>query len=335
MTVPRDFQEPARCRPDVVIGRDELFVQAREQLTRGGSVLLHGPAADREVDRPAGPGRGMRRRGPHRAALLGHRVGVPPALPRPRRPLRPGPGRHLRQAARRPAHRPGVGPDRPRRVHPPARRPRPAPGRAVRAARPRRRGPRPDRRRRHAVAGSRQSGAARVRRPQARRHPGADAVRGPDRRSRVRPPSTRVAPGQPRRPLQPAHPRPDRRAARPPRLHRPPALHRPGHPPHQRRQPVLRPGARPRAHREPGPAPPRRPAAGADLAAGPGAEAGWRCCPRRPAAPSWWRARAPVPPRPCCTRPGAGTPRPRWPRRPRWACSRRRPRVPPYASRIR
>ncbi|MGV9555678.1 ATP-binding protein [Streptomyces sp. NPDC003522] len=44
MTVRRDFKEPARCRPDLVIGRDELFTSAREQLTRGGSVLLHGPA---------------------------------------------------------------------------------------------------------------------------------------------------------------------------------------------------------------------------------------------------------------------------------------------------
>ncbi|MFJ3492856.1 AAA family ATPase [Streptomyces sp. NPDC086091] len=44
MTVRRDFQEPARCRPDLVIGRDELFTAAREQLTGGGSVLLHGPA---------------------------------------------------------------------------------------------------------------------------------------------------------------------------------------------------------------------------------------------------------------------------------------------------
>ncbi|MFF4832803.1 AAA family ATPase [Streptomyces sp. NPDC001315] len=40
----RDFQEPARCRPDLVIGREELFTAAREQLGRGGSVLLHGPA---------------------------------------------------------------------------------------------------------------------------------------------------------------------------------------------------------------------------------------------------------------------------------------------------
>ncbi|MDT7840239.1 ATP-binding protein [Streptomyces justiciae] len=40
----RDFQEPARCRPDLVIGREEVFAQAREQLARGGSVLLHGPA---------------------------------------------------------------------------------------------------------------------------------------------------------------------------------------------------------------------------------------------------------------------------------------------------
>ncbi|WP_217207334.1 LuxR family transcriptional regulator [Streptomyces sp. AC550_RSS872] len=44
MTVRRDFKEPARCRPDLVIGREELFTAAREQLGRGGSVLLHGPA---------------------------------------------------------------------------------------------------------------------------------------------------------------------------------------------------------------------------------------------------------------------------------------------------
>ncbi|MEU6067767.1 MULTISPECIES: AAA family ATPase [Streptomyces] len=44
MTVRRDFQEPARCRPDLVIGREEPFGAAREQLTSGGSVLLHGPA---------------------------------------------------------------------------------------------------------------------------------------------------------------------------------------------------------------------------------------------------------------------------------------------------
>ncbi|MFJ8535494.1 AAA family ATPase [Streptomyces sp. NPDC093591] len=44
MTVRRDFKEPARCRPDQVIGREELFSTAREQLGRGGSVLLHGPA---------------------------------------------------------------------------------------------------------------------------------------------------------------------------------------------------------------------------------------------------------------------------------------------------
>ncbi|WP_037681512.1 AAA family ATPase [Streptomyces griseus] len=44
MTVRREFQEPARSRPDLVIGRDELTTAAREQLARGGSVLLHGPA---------------------------------------------------------------------------------------------------------------------------------------------------------------------------------------------------------------------------------------------------------------------------------------------------
>ncbi|MEU2779131.1 AAA family ATPase [Streptomyces sp. NPDC007162] len=44
MTVRRDFQEPARCRPDLVIGRAELVAAARDQLASGGSVLLHGPA---------------------------------------------------------------------------------------------------------------------------------------------------------------------------------------------------------------------------------------------------------------------------------------------------
>ncbi|MFD7877561.1 ATP-binding protein [Streptomyces sp. NPDC059766] len=44
VTVRRDFQEPARCRPDLVIGREDLFTAAREQLGRSGSVLLHGPA---------------------------------------------------------------------------------------------------------------------------------------------------------------------------------------------------------------------------------------------------------------------------------------------------
>ncbi|MGI5459150.1 helix-turn-helix transcriptional regulator [Streptomyces sp. CA-249302] len=44
MTVRGDFKEPARCRPDLVIGREELIGAAREQLARGGSVLLHGPA---------------------------------------------------------------------------------------------------------------------------------------------------------------------------------------------------------------------------------------------------------------------------------------------------
>ncbi|MGW1162389.1 helix-turn-helix transcriptional regulator [Streptomyces sp. NPDC002513] len=44
MTVRRDFKEPARPRSDLVIGRDELFAGAREQLAGGGSVLVHGPA---------------------------------------------------------------------------------------------------------------------------------------------------------------------------------------------------------------------------------------------------------------------------------------------------
>ncbi|MET7682006.1 AAA family ATPase [Streptomyces sp. NPDC005423] len=44
MTVRGDFKEPARCRPDLVIGRDEMFTAAREQLADGGSVLLHGAA---------------------------------------------------------------------------------------------------------------------------------------------------------------------------------------------------------------------------------------------------------------------------------------------------
>ncbi|MEV0641292.1 AAA family ATPase [Streptomyces sp. NPDC050619] len=44
MTVRGDFEEPARRRPDLVIGREELFTAARERLVAGGSVLLHGPA---------------------------------------------------------------------------------------------------------------------------------------------------------------------------------------------------------------------------------------------------------------------------------------------------
>ncbi|MBZ9644627.1 LuxR family transcriptional regulator [Streptomyces sp. PSKA30] len=44
MTMRRDFSEPGRCRSDLVIGREELFTAACEQLGRGGSVLLHGPA---------------------------------------------------------------------------------------------------------------------------------------------------------------------------------------------------------------------------------------------------------------------------------------------------
>ncbi|AJE43168.1 helix-turn-helix transcriptional regulator [Streptomyces nodosus] len=47
----RDFREPVRPRPDLVIGRENLLIGredlvagAREQLAAGGSVLVHGPA---------------------------------------------------------------------------------------------------------------------------------------------------------------------------------------------------------------------------------------------------------------------------------------------------
>ncbi|WP_327727152.1 AAA family ATPase [Streptomyces sp. NBC_00487] len=40
----REIKEPGRPRPDLVIGREELFAGAREQLSRGGSVLVHGSA---------------------------------------------------------------------------------------------------------------------------------------------------------------------------------------------------------------------------------------------------------------------------------------------------
>ncbi|WP_162948600.1 AAA family ATPase, partial [Streptomyces europaeiscabiei] len=40
----REFKEPGRPRPDLVIGREELFAGAREQLARRGSVLVHGSA---------------------------------------------------------------------------------------------------------------------------------------------------------------------------------------------------------------------------------------------------------------------------------------------------
>ncbi|MEN3586069.1 AAA family ATPase [Streptomyces sp. ZYX-F-203] len=44
MTVPRDFEEPAPSRPDLVVGREEELRAARQRLAGGGSVLLHGPA---------------------------------------------------------------------------------------------------------------------------------------------------------------------------------------------------------------------------------------------------------------------------------------------------
>ncbi|MEU6479954.1 AAA family ATPase [Streptomyces sp. NPDC047017] len=44
MTVRRDFKGPAGCRSELVIGQEEPSAAAREQLARGGSVLLHGPA---------------------------------------------------------------------------------------------------------------------------------------------------------------------------------------------------------------------------------------------------------------------------------------------------
>ncbi|MGW0085018.1 ATP-binding protein [Streptomyces sp. NPDC003393] len=44
MTVRRDFKGPAGCRSELVIGQEEPSAAAREQLGRGGSVLLHGPA---------------------------------------------------------------------------------------------------------------------------------------------------------------------------------------------------------------------------------------------------------------------------------------------------
>jgi len=40
VTVRRDFKEPARCRPDLVIGREELVTAARDQLTRGEKVTM-------------------------------------------------------------------------------------------------------------------------------------------------------------------------------------------------------------------------------------------------------------------------------------------------------
>ncbi|MFJ8348767.1 AAA family ATPase [Streptomyces sp. NPDC094153] len=44
MTVRRDLKGPANCRSELVIGQEEPSAAAREQLARGGSVLLHGPA---------------------------------------------------------------------------------------------------------------------------------------------------------------------------------------------------------------------------------------------------------------------------------------------------
>ncbi|MFS8201067.1 helix-turn-helix transcriptional regulator [Streptomyces sp. CWNU-52B] len=39
----REFEEPVRPRSEQVIGREELLGRAREQLSRGGSLLVHGP----------------------------------------------------------------------------------------------------------------------------------------------------------------------------------------------------------------------------------------------------------------------------------------------------
>lgn len=39
----RDVEAPVRSRSEEVVGRDDLLARAREQLSRGGSVLLHGP----------------------------------------------------------------------------------------------------------------------------------------------------------------------------------------------------------------------------------------------------------------------------------------------------
>ncbi|MEU6404783.1 AAA family ATPase [Streptomyces sp. NPDC046985] len=44
MTVRRDSKDPAGFRSELVIGREEPSAAAREQLARGGSALLHGPA---------------------------------------------------------------------------------------------------------------------------------------------------------------------------------------------------------------------------------------------------------------------------------------------------
>ncbi|MDQ0810423.1 DNA-binding CsgD family transcriptional regulator/tetratricopeptide (TPR) repeat protein [Streptomyces sp. B3I7] len=40
----RESEEPGRARPTPLVGREDLVAGAREQLARGGSVLVHGPA---------------------------------------------------------------------------------------------------------------------------------------------------------------------------------------------------------------------------------------------------------------------------------------------------
>lgn len=43
MTVRRDFKEPARTRPDLVIGREEMFNAARDQLAEGAVCCSTAP----------------------------------------------------------------------------------------------------------------------------------------------------------------------------------------------------------------------------------------------------------------------------------------------------
>nr|WP_206315774.1 LuxR family transcriptional regulator [Streptomyces sp. C1-2] len=43
-TVGRESEKPGRARPTPLVGREDLLAGARDQLDRGGSVLVHGPA---------------------------------------------------------------------------------------------------------------------------------------------------------------------------------------------------------------------------------------------------------------------------------------------------
>ncbi len=334
MTVRRDDKEPARYRPDLVIGREELFADARAQLARGGSVLLHGPAGIGKstvlralaAENAAATSRVLRCSATESeshlpflalADLFGLVLDeVAPGCPSPSAP--PWSRRSRGAASPRSsgtAWRCGS------RCCPRCAR---CPPRALFSSSPTtssgstRRAPNCSASPPAAWGTARCACCARC----ARRTRSTTATCAPARR-------TRSPCGSARSPA-PRCPRCSTTAATPP-CPAPPCVT------------STAPAAATRCSRWSWAAPSRR----APPAPGPASRsrcrprcgrwssAAWRCCPTRPAAPCWWPAPAPAPPWPCCTRPDGTTRRPRPPRPPPSGCSSPTPRTRRCASRTR